>query len=205
MCFCRNSRLSPGKKPIASSLHATPVLHTRHCAGPANTILGAFAVKCQPELLIVSADPAVPAAESEQWLVFEVTDTGCGISQRGLASLFTEYVQVSAVRNLSLVQWSSQSHCAQRNASSLMPTFAFALFCSIACALLLCQQLSTTNWPFSIGISTCHSCNLSCRLPACLPVGSQACAAHMLPCTSSEATPAHLTGSRALLLPGTAP
>ncbi|KAA6420686.1 MAG: histidine kinase [Trebouxia sp. A1-2] len=38
-------------------------------------------------------DPAVPAAESDQWLVFEVTDTGCGISQRGLASLFTEYVQ----------------------------------------------------------------------------------------------------------------
>lgn len=40
-----------------------------------------------------STDPAVPAAESDQWLVFEVTDTGCGISQRGLASLFTEYVQ----------------------------------------------------------------------------------------------------------------
>ncbi|DBA83742.1 TPA: hypothetical protein ACH3X1_006273 [Trebouxia sp. C0004] len=37
--------------------------------------------------------PAVPAAESDQWLVFEVTDTGCGISQRGLGSLFTEYVQ----------------------------------------------------------------------------------------------------------------
>ena len=32
--------------------------------------------------------------ESNEWLVFEVTDTGCGISQRGLASLFTEYVQV---------------------------------------------------------------------------------------------------------------
>ncbi|KAL0047756.1 hypothetical protein WJX82_011186 [Trebouxia sp. C0006] len=40
-----------------------------------------------------STDPAVPAAESDQWLVFEVTDTGFGISQRGLASLFTEYVQ----------------------------------------------------------------------------------------------------------------
>lgn len=48
-------------------------------------------------MLIVSADSAVPAAESDQWLVFEVTDTGCGISQRGLASLFTEYVQVSVV------------------------------------------------------------------------------------------------------------
>ena len=117
MCFCRYTRLSPGKKPIASSLHATPVLHTRHCTGPADLILGVFAVKCQPELLIVSAGPAVPAAESEQWLVFEVTDTGCGISQRGLASLFTEYVQVSAVRNLSLVHWSSPSGCAQRNAS----------------------------------------------------------------------------------------
>ena len=34
--------------------------------------------------------------ESNEWLVFEVTDTGCGISQRGLASLFTEYVQVGS-------------------------------------------------------------------------------------------------------------
>ena len=43
----------------------------------------------------VLADPDASGAESDEWLVFEVTDTGCGISQRGLASLFTEYVQVS--------------------------------------------------------------------------------------------------------------
>lgn len=40
------------------------------------------------------ADPASPNGESGQWLVFEVTDTGCGISQHALSSLFTEYVQV---------------------------------------------------------------------------------------------------------------
>lgn len=33
-------------------------------------------------------------ASCDEWLVFEVTDTGCGISKQGLASLFTEYVQV---------------------------------------------------------------------------------------------------------------
>lgn len=43
------------------------------------------------------ADPAGPAGEGEQWLVFEVTDTGCGISQDGLGSLFTEYVQVQSL------------------------------------------------------------------------------------------------------------
>jgi len=137
----------------------------------------------------------VPAAESDQWLVFEVTDTGCGISQRGLASLFTEYVQVSVVCKLSMVQWCSPSCCVQRTASSLMP--AFALFCSIACALLLCQQLSATHWPFSIGISTVLLCQrLSATIwfssigistgqlasslvmqIACLTLGSQACTA----------------------------
>lgn len=39
------------------------------------------------------ADSREPSCE--EWLVFEVTDTGCGISKQGLASLFTEYVQVS--------------------------------------------------------------------------------------------------------------
>ena len=43
-----------------------------------------------------NADPAVAPGEHDQWLVFEVTDTGCGISQHGLGSLFTEYVQVLA-------------------------------------------------------------------------------------------------------------
>ena len=42
----------------------------------------------------VCADPGVPSDNSDQWLVFEVTDTGCGVSQHALASLFTEYVQV---------------------------------------------------------------------------------------------------------------
>lgn len=45
------------------------------------------------------ADPAGPAGEGDQWLVFEVTDTGCGISQHGLGSLFTEYVQVQSLRD----------------------------------------------------------------------------------------------------------
>ena len=31
----------------------------------------------------------------EQWLVFEVADTGCGIAPEGLQSLFREFVQVS--------------------------------------------------------------------------------------------------------------
>ena len=79
-----------------------------------------IAVVCQPEKLIVSADPAVPAAESDQWLVFEVTDTGFGISQRGLASLFTEYVQVSVVHNSLLVQFCFLCCCIQFNASLLM-------------------------------------------------------------------------------------
>lgn len=51
-----------------------------------------------PLFLPVPADlPEVSGAESDEWLVFEVTDTGCGISQRGLGSLFTEYVQVGAL------------------------------------------------------------------------------------------------------------
>ena len=131
--------------PIASSLHATPVLDTRHCALSASTICTAFAVVCQSESSIVSADAAVPAAESDQWLVFEVTDTGCGISQRGLASLFTEYVQVSVVCKLLMVQWCFPSCCAQRTASALMP--AFALFCSIACA---CVSLVSAAVSYSL-------------------------------------------------------
>ncbi len=98
-------------------------------ACPANTISTALVVVCQSELLMVSADPAVPAAESDQWLVFEVTDTGCGISRRGLASLFTEYVQVSVVRNLSVAQLCFLCCCIRRNASSLM--LASASFCSM--------------------------------------------------------------------------
>lgn len=46
------------------------------------------------------ADPEGPGGESDQWLVFEVTDTGCGISQHGLGSLFTEYVQVGAAAHI---------------------------------------------------------------------------------------------------------
>lgn len=46
------------------------------------------------------ADPAVLPGDGDQWLVFEVTDTGCGIRQDGLASLFTEYVQVSSALRL---------------------------------------------------------------------------------------------------------
>lgn len=52
----------------------------------------------QPFVCVLIADSSDgPAAESDEWLVFEVTDTGCGISQRGLGSLFTEYVQVGAL------------------------------------------------------------------------------------------------------------
>ena len=29
-----------------------------------------------------------------QWLVFEVTDTGCGIAKEGLHALFNDFVQV---------------------------------------------------------------------------------------------------------------
>ncbi len=152
--------MSLTKKPVAFHLHATLVLHTTHRASPANTIFVAFAVKSQAEGFIVSADPAVPAAESDQWLVFEVTDTGCGISQRGLASLFTEYVQVS-VHTLSLVQRCCPWCCIQRNASPFI--LAFVSFCSIACALLLCQQLSAATVPFSIGISTGQSCIFTCH------------------------------------------
>ena len=43
---------------------------------------------------LVHADPEVQAGDNDQWLIFEVTDTGCGISQHALSSLFTEYVQV---------------------------------------------------------------------------------------------------------------
>lgn len=31
---------------------------------------------------------------AEQWLVFEVADTGCGIAPEGLQSLFQQFVQV---------------------------------------------------------------------------------------------------------------
>lgn len=34
------------------------------------------------------------AEEQQHWIVFEVTDTGCGVTQDGLQSLFKEYVQV---------------------------------------------------------------------------------------------------------------
>jgi hypothetical protein len=34
--------------------------------------------------------------EHEKWLVFEVSDTGCGVAKEGLRSLFQEYVQASA-------------------------------------------------------------------------------------------------------------
>ena len=45
-------------------------------------------------MTVVCADPVGPTCDSDEWLVFEVTDTGCGISQHALSSLFTEYVQV---------------------------------------------------------------------------------------------------------------
>lgn len=35
------------------------------------------------------------AQEPDRWLVFEVSDTGCGVARDGLRSLFKEYVQVS--------------------------------------------------------------------------------------------------------------
>jgi len=31
----------------------------------------------------------------DRWLVFEVTDTGCGIAKEGLHALFNDYVQVA--------------------------------------------------------------------------------------------------------------
>lgn len=31
----------------------------------------------------------------DRWLVFEVTDTGCGIAKEGLHALFNDYVQAS--------------------------------------------------------------------------------------------------------------
>ncbi len=139
MRSCQNICLPSMEKPVAANLHATLVLHTRHCAWPAETTFIAFAVVCQSESSIVSADPAVPAAERDQWLVFEVTDTGCGISQRGLASLFTEYVQVSTVCNLSVVQWRSVAlhvHfcCVSSCQLLLLPSaFASAQSCTFTC------------------------------------------------------------------------
>lgn len=62
-------------------------------------------MRCQAELLCVDVDLQVPTEEGDQWLVFEVTDTGCGISQRGLETLFKEYVQVQRLitsRNLDI-------------------------------------------------------------------------------------------------------
>jgi len=158
-------------------------------------------VKSQAGLLIVSADPAVPAAESDQWLVFEVTDTGCGISQRGLASLFTEYVQVSVVHNLSVVQCCFQCCCMPRNAYSLV--LAFVSVCSIACALLLCQQLSAASALASSQASLASS--LVMQIACMFDFRLSSLYSHLLPCTSSWATPEHLTGSRALLWPSTAP
>lgn len=61
--------------------------------------LYSVALPCTCIPAAVSATTSVhadPDGASDQWLVFEVTDTGCGISQHGLGSLFTEYVQVGA-------------------------------------------------------------------------------------------------------------
>ena len=67
-------------------MHISTILHERVIS----ILMGGLVLS----FMLCSAD-AADTNQTSEWLVFEVTDTGCGISQRGLASLFTEYVQVS--------------------------------------------------------------------------------------------------------------
>ena len=46
------------------------------------------------QLLCRAYGRAADGQEQQHWIVFEVTDTGCGVTQDGLQSLFKEYVQV---------------------------------------------------------------------------------------------------------------
>ena len=49
---------------------------------------------CRQDVQVnVSQEPSTSAPDS--WLVFEVTDTGCGIAKEGLHALFNDYVQAS--------------------------------------------------------------------------------------------------------------
>ena len=49
--------------------------------------------------------------QQQQWLVFEVSDSGCGIGEAGLRSLFKDYVQVRTAGRSSCFAPAEPDHC----------------------------------------------------------------------------------------------
>lgn len=121
---------------------------------------------------------AVEAMESscDEWLVFEVTDTGCGISKQGLASLFTEYVQVRPVKlhaSICFVASSLAVECHMMLLVTLrleMPLQNVEL-CTVKCTALQAFMLCwTAQFGWAVPCCAALGCAVLCSAVVCCAV-----------------------------------
>ena len=101
-------------------------------------------VVCRPDLQGSAPQEAGTSAPGE-WLVFEVTDTGCGIAKEGLHALFNDFVQVHHISGGDTCPVGHQGQC-----------------CGIHADAMAGVQRARWKW-YGRDLLTCRELHTSCR------------------------------------------